>query len=285
MVDVNPTVGIVGLGTMGRGIARLCLGKGYETAILGHTPESSKKGLSRLTKELRARLDKGKISREEFDSMVSRITLVSDTHELSNAEMVIEAIYEDSKAKRELYQLLEPSLPGSTILASNTSSISIEELSGNLKHPSRFIGLHFFNPPEVMKLVEVRRCSRTDDATATAACGFARNLGKSPIIVPDLPGLYVNRILFPMLLESISVLETTDSPVAEIDEAMKLGANIPMGPLELCDFIGNDIVLSISNVLLSHTGDLRFKPPRLLELMVKEGKLGRKSGRGFYEYK
>jgi len=278
-------VGIVGLGTMGRGLAKLCSGKGLDVLILGRTPESGRKGMAKIAGELKARLDKGKISSGEFDSMISRITLVDGPKKLSRAEMVIEAIYEDSKAKGDLYNSLEPALASGTIIVSNTSSISIEEMSKNIKRPSRFLGMHFFNPAEVMRLVEVRRCTKTDDAAVSAACEFAKRLGKTPIMTPDLPGLYVNRILFPMLLESISVLESTKSPIAEIDEAMKLGANMPMGPFELCDFIGNDIVLNISRVLLEHTGDLRFKPPKLLELMVAEGKLGRKSGRGFYEYK
>jgi 3-hydroxybutyryl-CoA dehydrogenase len=135
-----------------------------------------------------------------------------------------------------------------------------------------------------MRLVEIRRSEKTSDETVAHARGVVESLGKTPIMTPDLPGIYVNRILFPMLLESISVLETTKSPIKDIDEAMKLGANMPMGPLELCDFIGNDIVLNISNVLLAHTGDLRFKPPKLLEKMVAEGKLGRKVGHGFYDY-
>ena len=279
------TVGIIGLGTMGRGIAKLCIGKGFDVVLLGRNQESGRKRYARLTGDLQAKLDKGKISRADFDSMMSRLKLVEDPKGLAAADIVIETIYEDIKVKEELYRRIEPALADGAIIATNTSSLSIEELSKALNTPSRFVGLHFFNPAEVMKLVEVKRCKRTDDAALSKACEFAKELGKTPIVTPDLPGLYVNRVLFPMLLESISVLEATGAPVAEIDEAMKLGANIPMGPLELCDFIGNDIMLNISNVLLQNTGDLRFKPPKLLERMVQEGKLGRKSGRGFYEYK
>lgn len=284
MVDVNAVVGIVGLGTMGRSLARLCLGKGFEVVALGRTPESGKKKFEKLTGELKSRIDKGKLTLDEFNSMMSRMKLVESAKGLSGCGIVIEAIYEDAKAKGDLYRSIEPHLEPRALISSNTSSLSIEELSANLKDPSRFLGLHFFNPAEVMKLVEVRRCKRTKDATVQTACDFVAALGKTPIMTPDSPGLYVNRILFPMLLESISVLETTNSPIEEIDEAMKLGTNLPMGPFELCDFIGNDIVLSISYVLLNHTGDLRFKPPQLLIQMVEMGKLGRKSGRGFYEY-
>lgn len=282
---MSATVGIIGLGTMGRGLGKLCLGKGFSVVFLSRTPESGERGIAHLKKELNARLEKGKITREELESMVSRVKLTDDPKDLSAAGIVIEAIYEDAEVKGKLLRTIEPSLPSGLIIASNTSSIFIEELSGYLKHPSRFLGLHFFNPPEVMKLVEVKRSRETDDATVSAAREFLDQLGRTPIMTPDLPGLYVNRILFPMLLEGISVLEVTGAPIEEIDKAMKLGANVPMGPFELCDFIGNDIVLEISNVLLSHTGDLRFKAPKLLERMVKEGKLGRKSGRGFYEYK
>ena len=284
MADLNKTVGVIGLGTMGRGIAKLCVANSFDVLVLGRTPESGKLGMSRITSELQARLDKGKMTRDEFESTISRITLIDDPKKLSAARIVIEVISEDMKKKGDLYRRLEPSLGKDTILASNTSSILIEELSGYLEHPSRFIGLHFFNPAEAMRLVEVKGSSKTDKATVTAVCEIVTELGKTPIITPDLPGLYVNRILFPMLLEGISVLECTKSPIEEIDAAMKLGANLPMGPFELCDFIGNDIVLNISKVLLDHTGDLRFKPPKLLEQMVADGKLGRKSGRGFYEY-
>jgi 3-hydroxybutyryl-CoA dehydrogenase len=282
---LTKTVGIIGLGTMGRGLSKLCAAKGFDVLVLGRTSESGKRGMSRIKSELRARLDKGKIAQDEFDLMLSKMTLMDEPSRLSAAEIVIEAIYEDVKAKGNLFRDVEQSLGSGTVLVTNTSSISIEELSVFLERPSRLMGLHFFNPPEVMRLVEARRSTKTDEATVSAVCTFAKQLGKTPIMTPDLPGLYVNRILFPMLLESISVLETTKSPIAEIDEAMKLGANLPMGPLELCDFIGNDIVLNISRVLLTHTGDQRFKPPKLLEQMVAEGKLGRKSGRGFYEYR
>ena len=281
---MNGRVGVVGLGTMGRSIIRLFLAKGFEVIVLSRTPESGKKGLVKLTSELRSRVAKGRLTQEEFDSMVSRIKITDDPAGLRDVDFIIEAIYEDVVAKGNLLKKMEPVLSKDTIIATNTSSLSIEELSGNLKNPSRFLGIHFFNPAEAMKLVEVRRSKETDDATVSAASELAKRIGKTPIMTPDLPGLYVNRILFPMLLESISVLESTKAPLEEIDEALKLGANLPMGPLELCDFIGNDIVLNISRVLLDHTGDLRFKPPKLLERMVEEGKLGRKSGKGFYSY-
>jgi 3-hydroxybutyryl-CoA dehydrogenase len=284
MDNVKRPICIAGLGTMGRSLAKLCASKGYTVKVISRTPESGKKGLDRLTGELKSRVDKGKLSLDEYSKITSRIILAKDISEFVDAEIIIEAIYEDEKAKEEFYRAIEPKIPENTVISTNTSSLSINELSGHMKHPSRFIGVHFFNPAEVMKLAEIRRSGKTGDSTAAFAIEIAKQLGKTPINVPDSPGMYVNRILFPMLLEGISVLETTKSPIKDIDDAMKLGANLPMGPFELCDFIGNDIVLEISEILLDHTGDLRFKPPELLRQMVREGRLGRKSGRGFYEY-
>jgi len=284
MDDVRRPVCIAGLGTMGRSLAKLYASKGFTVKVISRTPESGKRGLDRLTGELKSRMDKGKLSPDEYSRITSRITLAKDVSEFADAEIIVEAIYEEEKAKEEFYSTIETKVPEDTVIATNTSSLSIDELSHRMRHPSRFIGMHFFNPAEVMRLVEVRRSGKTSDTTAAFATEIAKLLGKTPINVPDSPGMYVNRILFPMLLEGISVLETAKSPIKDIDDAMKLGANLPMGPLELCDFIGNDIVLEISEILLEHTGDLRFKPPELLKQMVKEGRLGRKNGRGFYEY-
>jgi len=285
MGDVRRPVCIAGLGTMGRSLAKLYASKDFTVKVISRTPESGKRGLDRLMGELKSRVDKGKLSQDEYSRIASRITLAKDVSEFADAEIIVEAIYEEEKAKEEFYSTIETKVPEGTVIATNTSSLSIDELSHRMRHPSRFIGMHFFNPAEVMRLVEVRRSGKTDDSTAAFAIGIVKQLGKTPINVPDSPGMYVNRILFPMLLEGISVLETTKGSIKDIDDAMKLGANLPMGPFELCDFIGNDIVLEISEILLEHTGDLRFKPPELLRRMVKEGRLGRKSGRGFYEYK
>jgi len=285
MDDVRRPVCIAGLGTMGRSLAKLYASKGFTVKVISRTPESGKRGLDRLTGELKSRMDKGKLSPDEYSRITSRITLAKDVSEFADAEIIVEAIYEEEKAKEEFYSTIETKVPEDTVIATNTSSLSIDELSHRMRHPSRFIGMHFFNPAEVMRLVEIRRSGKTSDPIAAFATEIAKQLGKTPIAVPDSPGMYVNRILFPMLLEGISVLETTNSPMKDIDDAMKLGANLPMGPFELCDFIGNDIVLEISEILLEHTGDLRFKPPELLRRMVKEGRLGKKSGHGFYEYK
>ncbi len=285
MINTDSPICIAGLGTMGRSIAKLCAMNGFTVVIISRTQQSGEAGHNRLVNELKARVDKGKMTQDEFAAVTSRISLASSLSDFANAQLVVEAIYEVEDAKREFYGAVEREIPETTVIATNTSSLLIEELSQKMAHPSRLIGMHFFNPAEVMKLVEIRRSKSTDDRTAQMANALAMRLGKTPISVPDSPGMYVNRILFPLLLEGISILESTGCPMKDIDNALKLGANLPMGPFELCDFIGNDIVLEISEILLEHTGDLRFKPPQLLRKMVKEGRLGRKSGRGFYEYK
>lgn len=284
-MDNLSAVGIIGLGTMGRSIAKLCLAKGLEVTAIARTPESSRRDLHILRDELSGRLKKGKMTQEQFDSMMARIRLADGLEDFAKLPIIIEAIYEEIDKKGALYRILEPNIARDAIVSTNTSSISVNELARFFENKSRFLGLHFFNPAEVMRLVELKRTEHTDDAVIASAKAFVEMLGKTPIVTPDLPGLYVNRVLFPMLLEAISVLESTKCDRKDIDDALKLGANLPMGPLELCDFIGNDIVLNISNVLLEHTGDLRFKPPRLLEEMVAQGRLGRKTGAGFYEYR
>jgi 3-hydroxybutyryl-CoA dehydrogenase len=216
--------------------------------------------------------------------MLARLRLVGDLKNLAEVPFVIEAITEEVVAKEALYRQIEPHLNKSAIVATNTSSLSVRELSTEFEHPSRFVGTHFFNPPDVMKLVEVRGSSLTSKKTLEEACSMATRLGRYPLIVPDEPGYYVNRILFPMLIEGIKVLESSKQSPKDIDDAMKLGANMPMGPLELCDYIGLDIVMDICHILRERTHEDRFEPPKLLVKMVAEGRLGRKSGEGVYKY-
>ena len=282
----NPcgTVAVVGLGTMGRKIATLCLENDLSVVILGRTPESGRASLDRLMIDLKRKVEKGKILPDLFTSMTSRIHLANGPQDLRDSFLVIEAVDEDMKIKKQVYQRIEPHISRKAILATNTSSLSITKLGSALKNPSRFVGLHFFNPPEVMKLVEVRGGAKTSKETASAAIDFAKGLGKTTLLVPDIPGYYVNRMLFPMLIESILVFEASGTDPKDIDTAMKLGANHPMGPLELCDFIGNDVVMSICHALWKTTRDRRFEPPELLREMVSHGKLGRKTGEGFHRY-
>lgn len=278
------TVAVVGLGTMGRKIATMCLENDLDVVILGRTPESGKAALDRFMIDLKRKVEKGKISMDLLLSMTSRIHLANGPQDLGDAFLVIEAVNEDLKIKKQVYQRIEPHISRKAILATNTSSLPITELGSALKDPSRFVGLHFFNPSEVMKLVEVRGGAKTSKETTSAAINFAKGLGKTTLLVPDIPGYYVNRMLFPMLIESILVFEASGTDPKDIDTAMKLGANHPMGPLELCDFIGNDVVLSICNALWKTTNDRRFEPPELLRKMVAQGKLGRKTGEGFHRY-
>jgi len=278
-------IGIVGIGTMGRGIVKACLARGFKLLASEMNSEMAEKSFQRISSDLKKRVDKGKLTKDEMDSMLSRIRFIENLDELSEAQIVIEAIDEEMSSKLELYGKIEPFLSDRAILASNTSSLSISELSQNLENKARFLGMHFFNPADIMPLVEIVKGDETSEETIATISSFAKQLGKTPIIVPDVPGFYVNRILFPMIIEGIRMQESTGGPAKEIDLAMKLGANLPMGPLELSDFIGNDIVLHICEVLWKRTGDQKFVPPELLRKMVADGKLGRKTGEGFHDYK
>jgi 3-hydroxybutyryl-CoA dehydrogenase len=281
---LNNVVAVIGMGTMGRKIAELCLANGFHVIASCRTAESSRTALERLSKDLTRKVERGKISHENESLMLSRFRLAEKSVDLAKASIVIEAVNEDIHVKKEAYKKIEEHILNEAILATNTSSLSVTELGNELAHPERFIGLHFFNPPDVMRLVEVRRGARTSNDIVEASTEFARKMGRTPIMVPDEPGYYVNRILFPMIVESILVLDSNDADPKDVDDAMKLGANHPMGPFELCDFIGNDVVLKICEILYERTHDPRFEPPSRLIEMVRLGKLGRKSGEGFYKY-
>jgi 3-hydroxybutyryl-CoA dehydrogenase len=277
-------VGLLGLGTMGRGIAKACLAKGVEVMFHEIDRRTAERNLAKLADDLKRRVDKGKLTKETMDDMLGRIRIIDGLSELSKAKFIIEAIFEDAGLKEAMYKQLDKVVSPDTIICSNTSSLGISELSAHLKDPSRFAGMHFFNPADVMKLVEVARGKHSSEKTISTISAFATQLGKTPIVVPDIPGFYVNRILFPMIIEGIRVKEQTGSPSKDIDESMKLGAGMPMGPLELSDMIGVDVVLHICETRHRRTKDARFEPPELLRKMVKEGKLGRKAKAGFYDY-
>ena len=280
----SDTVAVVGLGTMGRKIAELCLANGFHVIGASRTIESGRKAYEKLSLDLTRKAEKGKITPEAKNAMLSRIRLAENLSDLAEASIVIEAVNEDLQVKKDVYRKVEAHIPSSTLLATNTSSLSVTELGNELAHPQRFVGLHFFNPPDVMRLVEVRKGGKTSIGVTEASTEFARRLGRTPIIVPDIPGYYVNRLLFPMLIESMLVLDSDNTNPKDVDDAMKLGANHPMGPLELCDFIGNDVVLRICEILYERIHDPRFEPPSILVEMVSQGKLGRKTGEGFYKY-
>ncbi len=269
---------------MGRGIAKACLANGVDVMFFEIDRATAERNLARLKDDLKRKVEKGKLTKEAMDEMLGRISIIDDLSQLSKARFIIEAIFEDAKLKETLYKRLDEVVPADAIICSNTSSLGISELAQHLKDPSRFAGMHFFNPADVMKLVEVSKGKNSSERTVSAVSAFAVQLGKTPIIVPDIPGFYVNRILFPMIIEGVRVKQLTGNPSKDIDESMKLGAGLPMGPLELSDMIGVDVVLHICETLHRRTNDPRFEPPALLKMMVEQGKLGRKAKAGFYDY-
>jgi 3-hydroxybutyryl-CoA dehydrogenase len=282
--DPGDLVAVIGLGTMGRKIVRLCLAHNFRVLAMSRTPESGRRHLEQIRLDLMAKVSERHISEEQAESMLGGLQLISKLNELGQACFVIEAISEEVATKQNLYRKIEPFVGDDTILATNTSSFSVTELAKGVRSQSRFVGMHFFNPPEVMRLVEVRGSRETSPRAIDGARAMAGRLGRNPIVVPDEPGYYVNRILFPMIIEGIMVFESSGGNPEDIDDAMKLGANLPMGPLELSDYIGNDIVMDVCQILRERTGEARFEPPKLLVNLVREGKLGRKSGQGFHKY-
>jgi 3-hydroxybutyryl-CoA dehydrogenase len=284
MIEKCNPVGVIGIGTMGRGIARLALLKGYSVLAIEIDSKIGQSSMDILEADLKRRVAKGKLVEAECASMLARIDLVDDFSDLEMCRCVVECVSEDFDTKMEVLRKIEGHLAKDKMISTNTSSLSVSELSEGLEFPDRFLGIHFFNPPEAMRLVEIVRGNRTSGDILDVARAFVESLGKEPVAAPDIPGFYVNRVLFPLLVEGIRTYELSKAPPEDIDTALKLGAGLPMGPLELSDMIGNDVVLSICRKLADRTGDSKFEPPRLLVSMVSEGKLGKKSGRGFYVY-
>ncbi len=278
------TIGVIGAGTMGNGIAHVCARSGYNVVLVEVEQRFLDRGLAAITKNLGREVEKGKLAAEARDQVLARIRPSLDRRDLAGCQLVIEAASEKFEIKQQLFRELDELCPQETILASNTSSISITKLAGQTKRPDRVIGMHFFNPVPVMKLVEVIRGIATSDETYQAVKATAEKLGKTPVEVNDAPGFVSNRILLPMINEAIyTVMEGVATPEA-VDEVFKLGMAHPMGPLTLADFIGLDVCLDIMRVLQSGLGDSKYRPCPLLIKMVDAGWLGRKSGRGFYKY-
>jgi 3-hydroxybutyryl-CoA dehydrogenase len=284
MADIK-TVGIIGAGQMGAGIAHVCSVAGYEILFHDVAPERIEEGLATVRRNMTRRVSKGSLTEEAMEAALARIRPSGGIEGLGRCDLVIEAATENEEIKKSIFRSLVPHLNDTALLASNTSSISITRLASVTDRPERFIGLHFMNPVPVMKLVEIIRGIATDAATYETAVNFARSLGKTTANAEDFPAFIVNRILVPMINEAIYTLYEGVGTVEAIDNAMRLGANHPMGPLELGDFIGLDTVLSIMNVLYEGLADSKYRPCPLLVKYVEAGWLGRKAGRGFYDYR
>jgi len=279
------TVGIIGAGQMGAGIAHVSSLGGYKVLFHDVARERIDAGLDTIRRNMGRQLSKGLLGQADMDAALARIAPADTLEAVAKADLVIEAATEDEAVKKAIFKDLVPRLGPGTLLASNTSSISITRLASVTDRPEKFIGLHFMNPVPVMKLVEIIRGIGTDETTYETARQFARSLGKTTADSEDFPAFIVNRILVPMVNEAIYTLYEGVGTVQSIDTALKLGANHPMGPLELGDFIGLDTVLAIMNVLYDGLSDSKYRPCPLLVKYVEAGWLGKKAGRGFYDYR
>ncbi len=284
MTDIR-TVGIIGAGQMGGGIAHVCALAGYEVRLNDVAADRIAECVAHIDKALARQVSREAITQADMTAALARIKPAEKLEDIGRADLAIEAATEDEDIKKAIFKALRPHLGADTLLASNTSSISITRLASSTDRPERFIGLHFMNPVPKMNLVEIIRGIATDAKTYETAVAFAKSLGKTTANAEDFPAFIVNRVLVPMINEAIYTLYEGVGTVDAIDTAMKLGANHPMGPLELGDFIGLDTVLSIMNVLYEGLADSKYRPCPLLVKYVEAGWLGRKAGRGFYDYR
>jgi 3-hydroxybutyryl-CoA dehydrogenase len=277
-------VGVVGLGTMGSGIAQLCIQAGVPTVAIEGSDELVERGRGRIDTQLARAVEKGRLEEGERERMLGLLDATTDVSSLAGCDLVIEAVFEDLAVKLELFGRVEQQLADDAVLATNTSALSVTQIAGGLERPGRLVGMHFFNPAPVLPLVEIVRSELSDDDAFDTAYAFGERIGKEPIACRDTPGFVVNRILIPVLNDAVRVLDEGAASAEDIDKGMRLGTNWPIGPLALIDLIGIDVHVHVCEVLWEAFREPRFAPPPRLVRMVQAGLLGRKSGRGFYRY-
>ena len=275
---------VIGTGTMGAGVVQAFAQANIPVVMKSRTQASLDKAVGKISKSLAKLVEKGKVTQEYMDSVMANISTTVDYADFADADLVIEAASEDMNLKKEVFAELAKICKPETIFATNTSSLSITEIAAITDRPTQFIGMHFFNPAPVMKLVEVIKGQMTSQETSDKIFALATEMGKTPVMVEEAPGFVVNRILVPMINEAVGIYAEGIASVEDIDSAMKLGANHPMGPLALGDLIGLDVCLAIMEVLYNEFADSKYRPHPLLKKMVRAGLLGRKSGQGFYKY-
>jgi len=276
---------VVGAGIMGAGVGQLCAQQGYDVTVIDISDELVEKAKGKVTAGLTRRVENGKITQEEMDAVLTRMNWSTDLELAGDSDFVVEAIIENIGAKKEVFQMLDSICPPGTILATNTTALSVSDIASATQRPDKVVGMHFFNPAVIMKLVEIIRGDQTSDETIAATKKFAEDLGKVPIATAkEAPAGIVSRVLAGLLNEAATVYADGIASAGDIDEAMKLGAGLPMGPLALIDMIGLDIHLAKMETLYGKLKDERYKPPEIIRKMIAEGKLGKKSGEGFYKY-
>ena len=283
-IDEIKTVGVAGAGSMGAGIIQVAAQSGFEVKVVDVSEAVWAKAQKAITRSLERMLAKEKITSDQMMEALGRISFSTDLNSLKGVPFIFEAVFEAVDVKKEFFAKLDAVVGNDTVYATNTSSISITEMAALVKRPAKFVGMHFFNPVPMMKLVEVIPALQTEQATTDLALAMAAKLGKTAITCKDTPGFVVNRLLVPYMLDAVRLLESGTASAQDIDTAMKLGTGMPMGPFELMDFTGVEISYHVGNIFFEYTKEGRFAPPSLVQKMVKAGYLGKKTGKGFYDY-